>query len=89
MAELMVLRLSKIILKQVLSQALLPWTVKLPSGSVPGEVAEDIIFRLGIVDGPLAMIGGIIAGFVYFGYRLDKSTHQRIRQLLEARANGA
>jgi GPH family glycoside/pentoside/hexuronide:cation symporter len=67
----------------------LEYYVMLPPGSVPGEVSEDVIFRLGVVDGPLAMIGGIIAGFVYFGYRLDKSTHQQIRRLLEARANGS
>ena len=60
--------------------------VKLPPASVPGEVAEDVIFRLGVVDGPLAMIGGVIAGFVYLGYRLDKSTHREIRRSLEARA---
>ena len=67
----------------------LEYYVKLPPGSVPGEVSEDVIFRLGVVDGPLAMIGGIIAAFVYFGYRLDKSTHREIRRLLEARANGS
>ena len=43
-----------------------------------------IIFRLGIVDCLLAMIGGIIAGVVYLGYRIDKtalgSIHQRLRQ---------
>ena len=64
----------------------LEFYVKLPPASVPGEVAEDVIFRLGVVDGPLAMIGGVIAGFVYLGYRLDKSTHQEIRRLLETRA---
>lgn len=67
----------------------LEYYVMLPPGSVPGEVSEDVIFRLGVVDGPLAMIGGIIAAFVYFGYRLDKSTHQQIRRLLEARADGS
>jgi Na+/melibiose symporter-like transporter len=67
----------------------LEYYVELPPGSVPGEVPEDIIFRLGVVDGPLAMIGGVIAGFVYLGYRLDKSTHQEIRRLLEARAGGS
>ena len=30
-------------------------------------------FPLGIVDGPLAMIGGIVAGVVYLGYRIDKT----------------
>jgi len=64
----------------------LQYYVKLPPGSVPGEVSDDIIFRLGVLDGPLAMIGGVVAGFIYLGYRLDKSTHREIRRLLEERA---
>ena len=67
----------------------LQYYVKLPPGSVPGEVPDDIIFRLGVLDGPLAMIGGVVAGFVYLGYRLDKSTHREIRRLLEERAGGS
>ena len=62
----------------------LQYYIALPPQSVPGDVPADIIFRLGIVDGPLAMIGGIIAGVVYLGYRIDKtalgSIHQRLRQ---------
>ena len=58
----------------------------LPPNSVPGDVAPDIIFRLGIVDGPFAMIGGIIAGIVYLGYRIDKSVHEQTREALAARS---
>ena len=52
----------------------LQYYVVLPPQSLPGEVPEDVIFRLGIVDGPLAMIGGIIAGVVYLN---TESTKQR------------
>ena len=64
----------------------LQYYVMLPPNSVPGDVAPDIIFRLGIVDGPFAMIGGIIAGVVYLGYRIDKSVHEQTREALAARS---
>ena len=63
----------------------LQYYVVLPPQSLPGEVPEDVIFRLGIVDGPLAMIGGIIAGVVYLGYRIDKTALGSIQQRLEER----
>ena len=66
----------------------LQYYIELPAYSVPGEVPQDIIFRLGIVDGPLAMIGGIIAGVLYLGYRLDRSAHHQIRESLEAKRAG-
>ena len=50
------------------------------------EVPEDILFRLGIVDGPFAMIGGIIAAFVYLGYRIDKSALSSIQTKLSERS---
>ena len=51
-----------------------------------GEVSDDIIFRLGIVDGPFAMVGGVIAGLVYLGYRIDKAAHAEIQARLKKRA---
>ena len=59
--------------------------IKLPPKSVPGEVADDVIFRLGIIDGPFAMFWGIIAAFVYLGYRLDRKRHEEIRAQLDER----
>ena len=61
--------------------------IKIPPNSVPGEVAEDVIFRLGIVDGPFAMIWGIVAAFLYLRYRIDKKQHQEIRSQLDQRAS--
>ena len=63
----------------------LQYYVMLPPKSVPGEIPADVIFRLGIVDGPFAMIGGIIAGVVYLGYRIDKTVHSEIQNRLKAR----
>ena len=64
----------------------LQFYVMLPPKSVPGEVSGDVIFRLGIVDGPLAMVGGVIAGIVYLGYRIDKVAHAEIQKRLNERA---
>ncbi len=63
----------------------LQYYILLPPKSVPGEVSVDIIFRLGVVDGPFAMIGGVIAGIVYLGYRIDKTAHAEIREQLKRR----
>ena len=60
--------------------------IKLPPKSVPGEVADDVLFRLGIVDGPFAMFWGVLAAFVYLGYRIDKKRYREIRKQLEQRA---
>ena len=64
----------------------LQYYVMLPPKSVPGEIPGDIIFRLGIVDGPFAMVGGVIAGIVYLGYRIDKVAHAEIQERLNERA---
>ena len=57
--------------------------IKLPPKSEPGEVAEDVLFRLGIVDGPFAMFFGIVAAFVYLGYKIDKKRYREIRMKLD------
>jgi Na+/melibiose symporter-like transporter len=64
----------------------LQYYILLPPKSVPGEVSDDIIFRLGVVDGPFAMVGGVIAGIVYLGYRIDKAAHADIQERLKERA---
>ena len=63
--------------------------IKLPPQSEPGEVPADVIFRLGIVDGPFAMFWGIVAAFVYLGYKIDKKRYREIRKQLEQRAEAA
>ena len=65
----------------------LDYYVYLPAGAVPGEVSDDTLFRLGIVDGPFAMIFGLIAAVLYAGYRIDKNYHAKIQiQLAERKA---
>lgn len=62
----------------------LDFYIHLPPGAQPGQVQEDVLFRLGVVDGPFAMIFGLIAAFVYSGYRIDRSYHQRVKEKLAA-----
>jgi len=57
----------------------LDYYIYLPSGAVPGQVPEDVLFRLGIVDGPFAMIFGLIAAVIYSGYRIDQKYHEQIK----------
>jgi Na+/melibiose symporter-like transporter len=35
---------------------------------------------------PFAMVGGVIAGIVYLGYRIDKVAHAEIQKRLNERA---
>ena len=63
--------------------------IKLPPQSEPGQVPADVLFRLGIVDGPFAMFWGIVAAFVYLGYKIDKKRYREIRKQLEQRAEAA
>ncbi len=63
--------------------------VLLPPGSIQGQVPDDVLFRLGIVDGPFAMVWGLIAAFFYAGYRINKTDHERIQTQLKARSMDA
>jgi Na+/melibiose symporter-like transporter len=55
------------------------------SGSTPGSVAPEVLYRLGVLDGPIAVIPAVIALFFYGSYRIDKKKHAAIRARLEAR----
>lgn len=54
-------------------------------GSVPGNVDAEVLYRLGVLDGPIAVIPAIIALFFYGSYRIDKHKHAEIRAALESR----
>ena len=49
---------------------------------MPGEIPEEIIFNLGLVDGPFAMIWGLIAVFFYARYKITKKSHAAIKAQL-------
>lgn len=69
----------------VVAGVALDYYVKLPSGAVPGEVPADTLFRLGVVEGPFAMVWGLMAAVFYAGYRIDKKYHAEIQIKLAAR----
>ena len=65
--------------------------ISFPAQSTPGEVDPEVIYQLGLIDSPLAIIPGLIGGCLYFGYRIDSRRHREIQAaLLEKRhASGA
>ncbi len=56
-----------------------------PLGARVGEVASDVLWKLGLVDGPIASIPALIAIFFYARYRISKTRHSQIQQALLAR----
>lgn len=63
----------------------LDYYVIMPSHAVPGELPADTLFRLGVVDGPFAMVWGLISAALYAGYRIDKKYHAKIQETLAKR----
>ena len=41
-----------------------------------------MLFNLGLLDGPFAMIWGLIAAVFYSGYKINNKYHAEIRQKL-------
>ena len=59
--------------------------IQFPAGAKPGEVSEDIVFKLGLLDGPIAAIPAFISIAFYAAYRIDRNKHIEIQRALEAR----
>jgi Na+/melibiose symporter-like transporter len=64
--------------------------IAFPKKAAPGHVDQDVLNHLGLVDGPVAMIPGLIAAFFYARYRINKSSYEatkaRLAELRIARA---
>ena len=56
--------------------------IAFPENAMPGEVPEKIIFNLGLIDGPFAMIWGLIAAFFYARYKITRQSHLKIKEKL-------
>ncbi len=56
-----------------------------PLGARVGEVAPDVLWKLGLVDGPIASVPAVIAIFFYARYRISKTRHLEIQRGLLAR----
>jgi Na+/melibiose symporter-like transporter len=61
--------------------------IEFPDKAVPGEVDVDIVWWLGIVDSPLAIVPGLIAACFYARYRIDKSGYEETRKRLAEAAS--
>ena len=63
--------------------------IQFPIDAEPGRVADSTLHSLGLVDGPYAVIPGLIAACFYAGYRINKKRHREIAAALnEKRAPG-
>ncbi|MEM1230216.1 MAG: MFS transporter [Pseudomonadota bacterium] len=69
-----------------LAGVMLDWYVRLPQEAVPGQLAEDVVFRLGLAAGPIMALSATIALFFYARYRLSHARHAEIMTELRARA---
>ena len=61
--------------------------IAFPENALPGEVPEKIIFNLGLIDGPFAMIWGLIAAFFYARYKITRESHLKIKERLHLRSS--
>lgn len=62
--------------------------IHFPTGAKPGEVAPDVVFNLGLLDGPVAALPAFISIIFYSAYRIDRTQHMEIqRQLATRRAS--
>jgi Na+/melibiose symporter-like transporter len=63
--------------------------IQFPTNAVPGAVDPDVIFRLGVAQGPATSIFTMLSLFFYFQYKLDRSHHAEIAAVLAARREAA
>jgi glycoside/pentoside/hexuronide:cation symporter, GPH family len=59
--------------------------IAFPVKATPGQVPEDVLFKLAVIEGPLAAVPGLIAVLFYARYRITRGTHAKIRAELTAR----
>lgn len=59
--------------------------IEFPRGAPAGEVAADVVFRLGLVAGPITSVIGLGILLFYLSYRLDRQRVAEIQVELNAR----
>jgi len=59
--------------------------IHFPVGAQPGTVPEETVFQLGLIEGPIAVIPGLIAIGFYLRYNLTRARHAEIQAELEKR----
>ena len=68
-----------------LAGVMLDLFVRIPFNAVPGQLDDDVIFRLALAGGPIMGFAAILAIPVYYRYHLPRAEHQRILDELAAR----
>ena len=68
-----------------LAGVLLDLFVRIPFNAVPGQLDDDVIFRLALVGGPIMGLAAILAIPIYSKYHLPRSEHEEILEKLAAR----
>lgn len=63
--------------------------IQFPRKALPGTVDPEVIFRLGLIQGPGTSVFVLAALLLYTRYGLDRHKHAEIRRQLAARANVA
>jgi len=59
--------------------------IAFPVGARPGQVAQDVLVKLGLIAGPLGAIPALLSVWFYAQYRIDRKRHAEIQRQLEAR----
>jgi Na+/melibiose symporter-like transporter len=59
--------------------------INFPVGAAPGTVAEESIFSLGMIDGPVAALPITLSLVFFWRYRLTRSRQQEIQATLKSR----
>jgi Na+/melibiose symporter-like transporter len=59
--------------------------IVLPFEAVPGAVDDDVVWRLGLIAGPVMAIAGLVAIPIYSRYRLSRTNHSMILDALDTR----
>ncbi|MDA1074909.1 MAG: MFS transporter [Proteobacteria bacterium] len=59
--------------------------IEFPTGAVPGTIEPEKIIALGLIDGPFAMVWGLLGACLYTGYRIDRAYHTRVQDALRVR----
>jgi len=59
--------------------------IRFPANAQPGSVDPEVIFRLGVAQGPATSIFTLLSLFFYFQYRLDRNKHAEIAAALAKR----
>lgn len=57
--------------------------IHFPEHAQPGKVAADVLFKLGLTEGPVTALFTLAGVGIYFGYPLDRQRHHEIRSQLD------